>query len=194
MSDSGSSFLKWLGGIVATIIAGVILWWLTGPGSIINKKQVPPTEVDGYSNPYTNQAVDTGKPAIKPSDINNNSNRPESVPKEKKAAVAITGFSVESPINVGETSSGNFEITNKGDTTATGCQLIWELPGLNNSISSDPFNLEPGEEIKFSLISNSLPQKGTINTIAHLNCSNTESINDTRPLVVRLMMSPKRFN
>ncbi len=33
MSESGSSFRKWLGGILGTIITGLVLWWLTGPMS-----------------------------------------------------------------------------------------------------------------------------------------------------------------
>jgi len=31
MPESGSSFGKWVGGILGTIITGLVLWWLTGP-------------------------------------------------------------------------------------------------------------------------------------------------------------------
>ena len=40
MSDPGSSFGKWMGGILATIITGLVLWWLTGPLSPFIHKDV----------------------------------------------------------------------------------------------------------------------------------------------------------
>jgi hypothetical protein len=40
MADSSSSFVKWIGGILAAIITGFILWWLTGPFSPFNQSHV----------------------------------------------------------------------------------------------------------------------------------------------------------
>ncbi len=36
------SFGKWLGGIAATVIAAVVIWWLTHPGGLLNPTQPTP--------------------------------------------------------------------------------------------------------------------------------------------------------
>ena len=33
-----NSFMKWVGGIFASVIAGLLIWWLTGPSSPFNVK------------------------------------------------------------------------------------------------------------------------------------------------------------
>ena len=155
MSDSSSSFGKWFAGILGTIVAGFILWWLTGPLSPFKSKE--------------HAVVD------------------------KAAHVVITQFNLKSPINIGESTSAEFEVTNEGNETATSCQLIWETPGLNGSAPSEQFDLKPGEKKSFSLGSASIKQEGTIITTARLNCGNSNSEKLERPLVVNFMANHRRF-
>ena len=151
MADSSSSFTKWIGGIIATIFTGLILWWLTGPLSPFKTKVPPP---------------------------------------EKKPHVVITQFNLKSPIYIGQFTTAEFEVTNEGNSPAIGCQLIWETPGLNGSVPSEQMSLDPGEKKSFSLSSGAFTKEGTISTTARLNCSNSNSENLERPVVVYFMVKP----
>jgi hypothetical protein len=157
MNNSTKSFIKWVGGILGTVIAGFLLWWLTNDHN--NNKTVTPTSIE---NPP---------------------------PPEKKAHVVISKFDLQTPINIGETATASFEVTNDGNDICTSCQLIWSVPaGLNNSLSSEVFNLGPGEKKIFTLTSNSIPENGNLTTTANLNCSNINAEKVERPLVVQFMM------
>ena len=173
MADSGSSIGKWVGGIIGTVLAGVLLWWLTGPLSPFMNKAEPSSKSGGDS--YT-PAKQEPEPVV---------------PAEKKAEVVISGFNLKSPINIGTYTTCDFEVTNRGNETANACQLIWDTPGLNGTKTSDQFNLAPGEKKSFQLVSNEFHEQGTYVTKAHLSCSNTAQVEDTRPLVVNFMMKAK---
>lgn len=41
---------KWIAGFLTTILSGVILWWLTQPGSIINPPPPPPPQKPQFLN------------------------------------------------------------------------------------------------------------------------------------------------
>jgi len=53
MSET-SSVGKWVGGVLATVIAGFLLWWLTGPLSPFNpsKNSIKINDVQKPSPPY----------------------------------------------------------------------------------------------------------------------------------------------
>jgi hypothetical protein len=161
MSDSSNSFLKWIGGILATIIAGFVLWKLTNSNNRVT--ETPQKPADAYTEP-------------------------KHAP-EKKAHVTISTFNIKTPINIGESSTADFVVTNDGDEATTGCHLIWDLPGLNNSRNSESFDLAAGESKSISLISNSVPDKGDITTTAQVDCSNCSTEKVERHLVVQMMMN-----
>lgn len=174
-----------MGGILATIITGFILWWLTGPLSPFVKHSSASHSEQGQSSDgksSTDGSTTAGEP-IKPEPV-----------VELKAVIAISAFNLKSPINIGESTTSNFDVTNNGNATATGCQLIWNTPGLNGAKTSDQFNLSPGETKSFQLVSNSFDKDGTYNTEASVSCGNTTTVSDSKPLVVNFMMSaPKKF-
>jgi hypothetical protein len=173
MADSNSSLGKWVGGIIGTVLAGVLLWWLTGPLSPFVNRVEPPPKTGGDTYTPTKQGPDPV------------------VPVEQKAEVVISGFNLKSPINIGTYTTCDFEVTNRGNQAANGCQLIWDTPGLNGSKTSDQFNLAPGEKKNFQLVSNTFDKEGTYVTKAHLSCSNTSQVEDTRSLVVNFMMQAR---
>jgi len=39
MSNTYSSFGKWIAGVAAAIITGIIIWWLTSPGGLLSKRE-----------------------------------------------------------------------------------------------------------------------------------------------------------
>lgn len=191
MSDSKSSFGKWLGGILATIITGVVLWWLTGPISpFVPKSSTEPVSAGQYNDggsAKTEEATPDKEKSL------GNTNNPPAVsdnpPVDQKAILTISKFNLVNPINIGQSTTGDFEITNNGNTTATSCQIIWKTPGLNGNKISEQFDLSPGETKKFQLVSNAFDKEGNYNTEASVSCSNSATISDSKPLVVNFMMS-----
>ena len=170
MSESSSSFGKWIGGIIAAIVTGFVLWWLTGPLS-----------------PFVHQPVNTvtnGKPVI----------QGNSTGTIKQAIVTITKFQIKSSIYIGETTIGDFDVTNNGNITAIGCQILWDTPGLNGTKTSEQFDLSPGESKSFHLISNKFDKNGTFNTNASVSCSNAATVTDTKPLVVNLIIKKPYYH
>lgn len=80
MSESGSSFGKWVGGILATIITGLVLWWLTGPMSPFVHKNIS----DGNNNGGTSaQNGGTSTQNQSKNEKGNNQPNPVPVPEEK---------------------------------------------------------------------------------------------------------------
>ena len=77
MSESGSSFQKWLGGIMATVITGLLLWWLTGPLSPFVHKNT--TTEQTKENTTSSEPKEGNTPSKKPEE--NKGNDP--VPQEK---------------------------------------------------------------------------------------------------------------
>lgn len=169
MNDNAKSIFRWISGIVGTVAAGFILWWLT------NDHSHPQPGSSTKSDPVK---YDTG-----------------SDPKQEspKAVIEITRFDIKSPININESTSAEFEISNKGQAATTGCRLIWNLPGMNNNLTYGPVDLMPGESKSFSLGTNNLPDSGDIITTAFVECSNCNSQKTERHLVVEFKSGDTRF-
>jgi len=173
--ENSNSFLKWVGGIISAIVAGVVIWWLTGVNSpFVSGNQ----STSGQST--SNHPIDPGSTNPDPAVI---------VPKGPK--VVITMFNLKNPINIGETITAEFEVENEGDAVSNGCQLIWETPGLNGSKTSEQFDLQPGEKKSIELVSNIFDKQGTFSTNARLTCGNTETITETKDVIVNFMMNRK---
>jgi hypothetical protein len=186
MSDSDSSFGKWVGGILATIITGVVIWWLTGPLS-----------------PFTSHNQESQSSAATPATVapstvtapvtSTGTSRPEAQ-GQVQPDVVISNFVVKTPIAIGETTSSDFELTNRGNGKATGCQLIWNVPGPNGAKSSEQFDLEPGEKKAFNLVNNhQFDKEGTYSTTASVSCGNMSAKEEQRPVVVEFRMVRHNF-
>jgi hypothetical protein len=184
MPDDSSSFMKWLGGIIAAIITGLVLWWLTGPQSpFIQHKE------NKFGNAQQIGEKSEDKVPTAPGKSGDLTGNLGNLDEEKKPNVLLTRFDFANPIKIGETTAGDFEVSNKGNAAATGCQITWELPGLNGTKISDKFDLQPGEVKGIQLVSNSIGEKGTISTNARLSCSNNSDVVETKQLVVYMMMN-----
>ena len=168
-----------MGGILGTVITGLVLWWLTGPLSPFVNKTESSTKASSADYTSSGKRVDP---------VRGTQGKDEEPPVEKKAEVLISGFNLKTPINIGTSTTCDFEVTNRGNENANGCQLIWETPGLNGNKTSESFNLAPGEKKSFQLSSNVFDKEGKYDLKAHLSCSNANQVEDTRPLVVNFMM------
>jgi hypothetical protein len=178
MSEFGSSFGKWLGGILATVITGLLLWWLTGPSSpLVHKSNVGGSDRTVQSGTSTNP--------VNPTDDSGSTD----APAKQQAIISISKFNVKSPINIGETTTCDFDVTNTGNATATDCQIIWETEGLNGNKTTEKFDLSPQETKSFELTSNPYNKDGTYNTVASVSSGNAATVTDQKPLVVNFMMS-----
>ena len=112
---------------------------------------------------------------------------------ELKADVAITYFDIKTPVAVNQSTTSDFEVTNKGNGKAEGCQLIWNVPGLNGAITSEKFDLEPGEKKTFTLTSNVFTSEGSFTTKAYLSCGNTDATEKDGLVVVHKISNAPRF-
>jgi len=100
--------------------------------------------------------------------------------------VEITSFETPEILSEGQKFQADFVIMNKGNKTAENCILRWYNPDFTyEDLNSDPFSLEPKEEIEIHLQSSSGAEvkpraclaRSTfdLDTDAWVYCDNTDS-------------------
>ncbi len=140
----GSSYLKWLGGIVAAVITAVLVWWLTEPGGLLNPEDATPQP----------------RPVLKIVDF-----QVGDAPVGGQARAEVTVF------NEGD-STGEFCTVWWYSGGEVGRQLEQGLlPG--QAATSEEFGLRPQESKQISVWSLPYGEPGRFRSLAEVSCSGT---------------------